>query len=78
MSPSITQLLIVLAIVILLFGTKKLRNIGSDLGGAIRNFRSSMKEGESEKSEGPSEKVGQIEQKGKIIEGESVHDKDKV
>lgn len=78
MSPSITQLLIVLAIVILLFGTKKLRNIGSDLGGAIRNFRTSMKEGESEKSEVPSEKVGQIEEKGKVIEGESVRDKDKV
>ena len=77
MSPSITQLLIVLAIVILLFGTKKLRNIGSDLGGAIRNFRSSMKEGESEKP-GSEEKVGQVEQKGKIIEGESVRDKDKV
>lgn len=78
MSPSITQLLIVLAIVILLFGTKKLRNIGSDLGGAIRNFRSSVKEGESEKPESPSEKVGQAEQNGKVIEGESVRDKDKV
>jgi len=77
MSPSITQLLIVLAIVILLFGTKKLRNIGSDLGGAIRNFRSSMKEGETEKP-GSEEKVGQVEQKGKVIEGESVRDKDKV
>ncbi|MCG2582045.1 MAG: twin-arginine translocase TatA/TatE family subunit, partial [Marinobacter sp.] len=36
MGISIWQLLIVLGIVILLFGTKKLRNIGSDLGGAIR------------------------------------------
>lgn len=52
MGISIWQLLIVLVIVLLLFGTKKLRNIGSDLGGAIRGFRSSMKEGsEDEKDE---------------------------
>ncbi len=43
MAPSIWQLLIVLVIVLLLFGTKRLRNIGGDLGGAIRGFRSSMK-----------------------------------
>ncbi|PAV24959.1 twin-arginine translocase subunit TatA [Tamilnaduibacter salinus] len=42
MGISIWQLLIVLGIVILLFGTKKLRGIGSDLGGAIRGFRQSM------------------------------------
>ena len=41
---SIWQLLIVLVIVILLFGTKKLRNIGTDLGGAIKTFKKSMKE----------------------------------
>ena len=43
---SIWQLLIVLVIVILLFGTKKLRNIGTDLGGAIKTFKKSMKEDE--------------------------------
>ena len=41
---SIWQLLIVLVIVLLIFGTKKLRNMGGDLGGAIKGFRSSMKE----------------------------------
>ena len=41
---SIWQLLIVLVIVLLLFGTKKLRNMGGDLGGAIKGFRSSIKE----------------------------------
>ncbi|MBI43650.1 Sec-independent protein translocase subunit TatA [Marinobacter lutaoensis] len=46
MGISIWQLLIVLGIVILLFGTKKLRNIGSDLGGAIRGFKKSMNEEE--------------------------------
>lgn len=39
---SIWQLLIILVIVLLLFGTKRLKNIGSDLGDAIRGFRSSM------------------------------------
>jgi sec-independent protein translocase protein TatA len=39
---SIWQLLIVLVIVLLLFGTKKLKHIGSDLGGAIKGFRSAM------------------------------------
>lgn len=36
------QLGIVLVIIVLLFGTKRLRNVGSDVGGAIRNFRESM------------------------------------
>lgn len=39
---SIWQLLIILAIVIMLFGTKRLRNLGSDLGSAIKGFRKSM------------------------------------
>lgn len=42
MSIGIWQLLIVLAIVVMLFGTKRLRNLGSDLGGAISGFRKSM------------------------------------
>ena len=45
MSP--VQLLIILAIVVVLFGTKRLRNLGSDLGGAIKGFRSSVKDGEN-------------------------------
>jgi len=45
MGVSITQLLIVLVIVLVLFGTKRLRNIGGDLGGAIKGFRSAMKDG---------------------------------
>jgi sec-independent protein translocase protein TatA len=42
MAPSIWQILIVLLIVLLIFGTKKLRHIGGDLGGAIRGFRDAM------------------------------------
>lgn len=52
---SIWQLLIILLIVVLLFGTKKLRNIGSDLGGAIKTFRKSMKEDEQPESQEPAQ-----------------------
>ncbi len=45
MGISVTQLLIILAIVIVLFGTKRLRSLGTDLGGAIKGFRSAVKEG---------------------------------
>jgi sec-independent protein translocase protein TatA len=41
---SIWHWLVVLLIVVLIFGTKKLRNIGSDVGGAVRNFKDAMKE----------------------------------
>ena len=41
---SIWQLLIILAIVIMLFGTKRLRTLGSDLGSAVKGFRKSMTE----------------------------------
>ncbi|MFT6636750.1 Sec-independent protein translocase subunit TatA [Alcanivorax sp.] len=40
------QLLIVLAIVIMLFGTKRIRSLGSDLGGAFKGFRDAVKDGE--------------------------------
>jgi sec-independent protein translocase protein TatA len=46
----IWQLLIILLIVVMLFGTKKLRNLGSDLGGALKGFKSAMKDDESEQS----------------------------
>ena len=49
---SIWQLLIVLAIVVMLFGTKRLRTLGSDLGEAIKGFRSSMT---SEEPDSPTE-----------------------
>ncbi len=44
-SFSIWHWLIVLAIVLLIFGTKKLRNIGEDLGGAVKGFKQGMKDG---------------------------------
>jgi len=48
---SVMQLALILGIIVLLFGTKKLRNVGADVGGAIRNFRSAMKEGQDETEE---------------------------
>ncbi len=48
-SFSIWHWLIVLLIVVLIFGTKKLRNIGEDLGGAVKGFKDGMK-GDDEKS----------------------------
>jgi sec-independent protein translocase protein TatA len=48
MGISIWQLLIILALVVLIFGTKKLRNIGSDVGSAVKSFKSAMKDGEEE------------------------------
>ena len=44
------ELLIILAIALLIFGAKKLRNIGSDLGAAVRGFKKSMSDGEDEES----------------------------
>ena len=41
---SITHLLIMLAVVVLIFGTKKLKNLGSDLGGAIKGFKDAMED----------------------------------
>lgn len=48
---SIWQLLIVLAIVIMIFGTKKLRNLGGDLGGAIKSFKKAVNDDSSAKAD---------------------------
>ncbi len=70
MGISIWQLLIVLVIVIVLFGTKKLRNLGGDLGSAIKNFRQSMSTGESEEQDKKDAAKVTQDEKGKIIEGQ--------
>jgi sec-independent protein translocase protein TatA len=71
MGISIWQLLIILAIVVLLFGTKKLRNIGGDLGGAIKSFRSAVKDGEGGKEDAQAEtKAINDEGEGQTIDGE--------
>ncbi len=67
---SIWSLLLILAIVILLFGTKKLRNVGGDLGNAIKNFKKSVKDEEVTQETNDSE--------GHAIEGKVTEEKDKV
>ena len=65
-SFSVWHWLIVLVIVLLIFGTKKLRNIGSDLGGAVRGFKDGMREsGTDETAADPAKQVG-----GRTIEAE--------
>ena len=56
-SFSIWHWLIVLVIVMLVFGTKKLRNIGQDLGGAVKGFKEGMREAEQSGTEA-SQKIG--------------------
>lgn len=70
MGISIWQLLIVLVIILLLFGTKKLRNVGSDLGSAIKHFRSAVKE--TDETQGSSDNPRKLEEHppGTVIEGE--------
>jgi sec-independent protein translocase protein TatA len=45
---SITHWLVVLAVIILVFGTKKLRNVGADLGEAIKSFKTAIKDGDED------------------------------
>ena len=60
-SSSIGHWVLVLLVVVLIFGTKKLRNVGSDLGGAINEFKKAMKDGKVEDD---------AEKEGTTIEGE--------
>ncbi|MCP4411638.1 MAG: twin-arginine translocase TatA/TatE family subunit [Gammaproteobacteria bacterium] len=67
MGPSIWQLIIVLVIIVLIFGTKKLKNMGSDLGGAMKSFKKAINE---------KEQTDNIEEspEGRIIEGSAEHE----
>ncbi len=51
------QLLIILAIVLVLFGGKRLRSLGGDLGGAIKGFRNAMKDGEKDEQAREAERL---------------------
>ena len=66
-SFSVWHWLIVLVIVLLIFGTKKLRNVGQDLGGAVKGFKDGMKEANADSK--PAEPVQQIPP-GQTIDGE--------
>ena len=72
MGISIWQLLIILVIVILLFGTKRLKNIGSDLGGALKGFKKAVGDNESKKEENLEDKKD-----ANVIEGEVIKEEEK-
>ena len=57
MGLSTTHLIIFLVIIVLIFGTKKLKNIGSDLGGAVKGFKDGMKDGEKPDDAHPAQQV---------------------
>lgn len=72
MGLSIWHLLMVLLIVALLFGTKKLRNIGGDLGSAIKSFKSAMGS-EENREDDPNRRLGDSEQpaNGRVYDGQT-------
>ena len=75
MGLSTTHLIIFLVIIVLIFGTKKLRNIGQDLGGAVKGFKEGMKSGDeaasaAKESAPPPSQIG-----GTTIEGEAKKEK---
>lgn len=67
MGISIWQLLIILAIVLVLFGAKRLKNVGSDLGGAIKGFKKAVKD-ETEKDETAPSAEKKLEQSGDVFD----------
>ncbi len=71
--PGPGQLIVILIIVILLFGTKRLKNIGGDLGSALKGFKKAMKDGDEKKEEAIEEKKD-----ANVIEGEVIKEDDKV
>ncbi|MEN9502839.1 MAG: twin-arginine translocase TatA/TatE family subunit [Pseudomonadota bacterium] len=73
-----TQLILILVIVVLLFGTKKLRNIGGDLGEAFKNFKKAVKDGDdAAPSEQPTQSTQAAQPQGRVIDSEA-KEKDKV
>ena len=74
MGFGVTELIIILVIVLVLFGAKRLKNVGSDLGSAVKGFRTSMKDEETK----PKDQIEKSESN--VIEGEAtkVKEEDKV
>jgi len=62
------QIIVILIVVLLLFGTKRLRNVGSDLGAAIKGFKKSMNDGEQEAQQKPPAD----QQPGRVIDNNTV------
>lgn len=67
------QIIVILVVVLLLFGTKRLRNIGSDLGAAIKGFKTSMSDGEkdAQQQQQPPQQPPQVtQQDGRVIDAQ--------
>ncbi len=74
---SIWQLLIILVIVLLLFGTKRLRNLGSDLGNAVKGFKGAMSSEEKDKEDDPQKLTQAEDKKGdNVVGGEAASRKE--
>ncbi len=72
MSFGIKELIVILVIVMLVFGTKKIRNVGTDVGGWIRDFKRALKDGQD-----ASDDAAKKPDPGRVIEGDtSVPDKE--
>ncbi len=67
MKFGIWELLIILLIIVFLFGTKRIRGLGTDLGGALKGFRSAVRDEQTEEVE---QKEDEQEEAGRVIEGE--------
>jgi sec-independent protein translocase protein TatA len=76
-SLSIWHWLIVLLIVVMVFGTKKLKNLGSDLGGAVKGFKDGMRDGSSPETAAPAQ-VAQSPQPNKSTSTIDVEAKTKI
>ena len=70
MGPSFWQLMIILIIVLLLFGTKKLRSVGKDLGGAVKGFRSELDKDKSDDEHTTAQMNADEHEAGRVIEGQ--------
>lgn len=71
MGISPMQILIILLIVILIFGTKKLRNMGGDLGGAIKGFKKALKDDEQKSLDNPQNPNTMEKKESDVIEGKA-------
>ena len=77
MGISIWQLLIILAIVLVLFGAKRLRNLGSDLGTAVKGFKTSMKEEETKPDAAAEPEKIEEGSEARVIDGEVSRENEK-
>jgi sec-independent protein translocase protein TatA len=78
MGIGIKELLVILVIVVLVFGTKRLSSLGSDLGTAIRGFRKSIADDDKDEQKSEDKRIGEQESlKSDVIQGEAQRSEEK-